>query len=246
MIAALFVATGGAYFGLEGVDPWDATRDARLYAGPFPVVAHPPCERWGRYWHGGPSAKVRKIAGDDGGCFASALASVRRWGGVLEHPEASKAWARFGLIAPPKSGGWGPAGDWIGWTCCVEQGHYGHRARKATWLYAVRTDLPTLRWGPSAGVARLDDGFRTAEERRIAVRPPAGITPEQRAARRVWLEERASTTGKAWCCAELMGKRERAATPVGFRDMLIGIARTARAVAAWELPMMQAIERGAT
>lgn len=35
MIAALFVATGGAYYGLPGVDPWDAERDARKYAGGF-------------------------------------------------------------------------------------------------------------------------------------------------------------------------------------------------------------------
>lgn len=66
MIAALFVAVGGGYFGLPDVDPWDAERDARLYAGPWPVVAHPPCERWGRYWSGGPSAKVRRELGDDG------------------------------------------------------------------------------------------------------------------------------------------------------------------------------------
>ena len=38
-VAALFVAKDGPYFGLEGVDPWDGARDARLYAGPHPVVA---------------------------------------------------------------------------------------------------------------------------------------------------------------------------------------------------------------
>ena len=81
MIAALYVATGGCYFDLEGVDPWDEARDARLYAGPHPVVAHPPCQRWGRYWSGGPSARVRQKLGDDGGCFASALISVQTWGG---------------------------------------------------------------------------------------------------------------------------------------------------------------------
>lgn len=47
MIAALFVERRGAYFGIPGVDPWDVTRDARAYAGPWPVVAHPPCQRWG-------------------------------------------------------------------------------------------------------------------------------------------------------------------------------------------------------
>jgi hypothetical protein len=54
MIAALFVERNGIYFGIPGVDPWDERRDARTYAGPWPVVAHPPCARWGRYWHGGP------------------------------------------------------------------------------------------------------------------------------------------------------------------------------------------------
>jgi hypothetical protein len=132
MVAALYVMPGGVYDGLDGVDPWPASRDARLYAGPWACVAHPPCERWGRYWHGGPSARVRRIKGDDAGCFSAALAAVRRWGGVLEHPEASSAWAAHGLIAPPRAGGWIVA-DWEGgWTCCVDQGHYGHRAQKAT------------------------------------------------------------------------------------------------------------------
>lgn len=52
MIAALYVETDGPYFGLDGVDPWDIRRDARLYTGPHPVVAHPPCARWGRYAKG--------------------------------------------------------------------------------------------------------------------------------------------------------------------------------------------------
>ena len=47
IIAALYVESGGSYYGLDGVDPWDETRDARQYAGPWPAVAHPPCQRWG-------------------------------------------------------------------------------------------------------------------------------------------------------------------------------------------------------
>jgi len=105
-VAALYVQTDGVYYGLPDVDPWDEARDARTYVGPHPVVAHPPCQRWGRYWSGGPSAKVRRRKGDDGGCFIAALATVRRFGGVLEHPEASHAWAAHGLYKPPKAGGW--------------------------------------------------------------------------------------------------------------------------------------------
>jgi hypothetical protein len=214
-VAALYVETGGAYFGLPGVEPWDGvvlpllseSRDAREYAGPWPVVAHPPCKRWGRYWSGGPSARVRRRLGDDGGCFAAALAAVRQWGGVLEHPEASHAWRVFGLERPPKSGGWIDAGDGFGHTCCVEQGHYGHRARKATWLYAVRCKLPELIWGKAEGKMRLDEGgdVRTAEQAR-ATRSAPGYTPRQRITP-----------------AECMG------TPPPFRDVLLDMARSVEA-----------------
>ena len=150
---------------MADVDCWDKARDARLYAGPFPVVTHPPCERWGRYWSGGPSASVRRTLGDDGGCFLSALNSVRLWGGVLEHPEASHAFMTHGLNRPGWRKGWEPAGDGIGHVCCVAQRHYGHRARKLTWLYAAKVRLPELDWSIPAPGVRLDMGFHTAAER---------------------------------------------------------------------------------
>lgn len=203
MIAALYVAKNGAYYGLPDVDPWPEERDARLYDGPWPVVAHPPCQRWGRYWGGSPTQMPRLTKGDDQGCFAAALASVRKWGGVLEHPEASAAWDAFGLLAPPRNGGW-IAADWLhgnrGWTCCIEQGAYGHQARKATWLYASGVELPMLKWGAAEGeFIRLDDGFSSAEARRRAV--------------------------KTGVCQRL-SKRLRAATPIPFRDLLLDMART--------------------
>lgn len=200
MITALFVATDGCYFGLDEVDPWDEQRDARQYTGDDPVVAHPPCERWGRYWSGGPSCRVRKKLGDDHGCFASALASVRRCGGILEHPEASHAWAAHGLTKPPRKGGWIKADEHGGWTCYVEQGAYGHLARKATWLYAVNCTLPELRWGRAPGdFVRLDQGYHSIEERKRAI--------------------------KTGACRRL-SKKQRAATPPEFRDVLLSIART--------------------
>lgn len=208
MIAALYVMRAGCYFGLPGVDPWDEARDARKYAGPWPVVAHPPCERWGRYWSGGPmlagTTNARKL-GDDDGCFAAALAAVRRWGGVLEHPEASHAWAAHRLNAPPRAGGWCVADFEGGWTCCVEQGHYGHEARKATWLYAHDVQVPSLRWGTSGQRLRLDPGFHSTEERRRAVK-----------------------TGRC----QRLSKNQRTRTPIPFRDLLLSIAATASARAA--------------
>jgi hypothetical protein len=201
VIAALYVHPRGPYIGLDDVDPWTQERDARLYAGPWPVVAHPPCERWGRYCGGGPSARVRRIKGDDGGCFAAALASVRRWGGVLEHPEASAAWEAFGLRTPPRAGGWVSA-DWEGgWTCCVDQGHYGHLAQKATWLYAVGVDLPLLTWGKSPRGVRLDEGFQSSAERQG--RRARGVAPVRR-----------------------LTESERIHTPIPLRDVLLSMARS--------------------
>jgi hypothetical protein len=202
MIAALYVQTGGCYFGLPDVDPWDEARDARLYAGPHPVVAHPPCERWGRYWGGAPTTWPRLKLGDDRGCFAAALTAVRKFGGVLEHPEGSHAWRHFHLNTPPRNGGWVVA-DWEGgWTCCVEQGAYGHRARKATWLYAHSVEFPSLEWGRAAGdFVRLEDGFHSAEERKRATRTGA---------------------------CQRLSQRQRSATPPEFRDLLLSIARTAK------------------
>lgn len=146
MIAALFVDPNGCYAGLEGVDLWDEARDARLYAGPWPVVAHPPCSRWCQL-AGLVEYRYGHKRGDDGGCFESALESVRRWGGVLEHPAYTAAWPAYGLPAPDRRGGWQRT-ICGGWVCHVEQGRYGHRARKATWLYAHGIDRPpALRWG---------------------------------------------------------------------------------------------------
>lgn len=213
MIAALFVATGGVYFGLPSVDPWDVSRDARQYAGPHPVVAHPPCERWGRYWFGGPSAKERRRKGDDGGCFAAALAAVRTYGGVLEHPEGSAAWLALDL-AEPIPGAWTNADLLGGWTCSVDQGHYGHRARKRTWLYASRVrHLPSLHWGTSSAAYRVDGGgFHTRAER---------IAKLGTQSRKEWL--------RAKGVVGVLSKKERTATPLPFRDLLLDIARSCEA-----------------
>jgi hypothetical protein len=197
MIAALYVAKGGCYYGLPDVDPWDEERDARRYAGPHPVVAHPPCARWCRL-AGLVEARWGHKRGEDGGMFESALAAVRRWGGVLEHPAYSDAWARYEINKPPRHGGWIAADFHGGWTCHVEQGRYGHPAKKATWLYAHSAELPELRWG---------------------------FDPDQRSKALVsWCGNHV----KSGETRPRVGKAAAAATPPAFRDLLLEIARGAQ------------------
>ncbi len=142
MIAALYVEKGGVYYGLKDVDPWDEERDAQMYDGPWPVVAHPPCARWSIMGN----CRPEHVKGDDGGCFAAALDAVREFGGVLEHPRHSLAWREFGLPRPA-TGGWAQSFSDDGWTTEVDQAEYGHPARKLTWLYYRGPEPPALRWG---------------------------------------------------------------------------------------------------
>jgi hypothetical protein len=209
-VAALFVSSSGSYIDLADVDPWDQARDARTYAGPYPVVAHPPCQRWGKLWAGQPlwikRTGERKIKGADDGCFASALAAVRKWGGVLEHPWGSHAWTHFGLNKPPRRGGWVAADFHGSWTCCVEQGRYGHYARKPTLLLAYGVELPELLWGESE--ARLDP----------AIVERMGL-------------KRAKRLGEVGGRGGGQNSAPRIGTPLPFRDLLISIARTAKPAA---------------
>src|SRR5574343_151781 len=124
-VAALYVEPQGCYVGMPGVDPWDEARDARQYAGPHPVVAHPPCQRWGRFWHGSTRKPHQFKLGDDGGCFRAALDAVKRWGGVLEHPAHSRAWDVYALRKPGTGAGW--QWDMLHkvWVCYVELGQGG-------------------------------------------------------------------------------------------------------------------------
>lgn len=199
MIAALYIEPEGCYADVPHVEPWDESRDARQYNGPWPVVAHPPCQRWGRFWHGSTRKPHQYKLGDDGGCFAAALAAVRRWSGVLEHPADSHAWTHHGLVKPKRGEGWVAADDVGGWTCYVEQGHYGHASRKPTWLYACGVARPELNW--TRGEQRLPqwmiDRYGYKKARRIGV------------------------------VAMIGGKDKtkiRNATPAPFRDLLLSIA----------------------
>lgn len=133
-VSVLFARSDSCYFNLVA-DVWDIRRDARGYLGMNPVVAHPPCRGWGRLSH------LAKPRHDEKALGLFAVECVRKYGGVLEHPWASKLWAAALLPLP------GAVDAWGGFTILVEQGWFGHAAPKPTWLYvcgANRSDLPFI------------------------------------------------------------------------------------------------------
>ena len=134
-VAVLFARADSYYKTLPGCDVWDIERDARQWPGGVPVVAHPPCRAWAslRNW-----AKPRKGEKD---LAHLAIAHVRRFGGVLEHPQLTTLWRVAGLPEP------GRRDEYGGWTLVIDQNWWGHRARKRTRLYVVGcepTDVPPL------------------------------------------------------------------------------------------------------
>ena len=184
MIAALYVAPGGVYYGRPDVDPWGLPeRDARLYAGPWPVVAHPPCARWSMLAAVN-EAKYGTKRGDDGGCFAAALEAARKFGGVIEHPRESSAFAAHGLPRPVR-------GRWLrslfcgAWVTEVDQSNYGHECQKTTWLAVYGREPMALDWrvnrtdillAPSKGqgaAERAAAGVRLMAKSRRHLTPPA-------------------------------------------------------------------------
>lgn len=169
MVQALFVDTehpDAIYPKLLGADRcWGIERDARGYQGNDPVVAHPPCHlwvnmaavNWKRY---GRQRPAWYPGGTDEGCFASALASVRKFGGVLEHPAGSHAWDVHGILAPTKEPGWSQNGGGavLQFVCEVWQSapRYGHPARKRTWLlYCGKRPPFELDWTRQPGTHQV-------------------------------------------------------------------------------------------
>lgn len=138
MIAALYIDPRGPYPSLPDVDCWDLERDARLYAGPRPVVAHPPCGPWGALRH--------LYQDDEHDCAPVAVRQVREFGGVLEHPAKSRLWAAQDL---PEPGGF--RDRFGGFTLEVDQCAWGHVARKSTWLYFVGVDRSVAMSGIRTG-----------------------------------------------------------------------------------------------
>lgn len=151
-VAALYIDPRGPYPALLGPELcWDATRDARKYDGPHPVVAHPPCGPWGR---------LRHLSRKDSPRLAiRAVEQVQKWGGVLEHPLDSGLWEYCELPLPGA-----PPDAFGGYTIEVCQVEWGHVARKRTWLYLVGVPREALEAPPFPG---REPTHRVARDRRM-------------------------------------------------------------------------------
>jgi hypothetical protein len=143
IVAALYIDPRGPYPKMDGVDCWDATRDARLYTGPHPVVAHPPCGPWGRLRH--------MYKGNEHDCAPRAVEQVRAYGGVLEHPAGSLLWEACDMPPPCANVTASARDEWGGYTIELDQVEWGHVARKRTWLYLVGVSREALEAPPFPG-----------------------------------------------------------------------------------------------
>lgn len=127
-VAILFARSDSVYKTVPDCDVYDMERDARTFAGGMPIVAHPPCRAWGGLSHfAKPRPGERRLA-------PWAVGMIRRHGGVLEHPNASRLWKYSGLPAPGQRDRFG------GFTLAIDQDWFGHRAEKRTKLYVVGCD----------------------------------------------------------------------------------------------------------
>lgn len=164
-VAVLFAAPRSVYKGMAGLDVYDKARDARSFAGGLPVVSHPPCRAFSRM-----HAFAKPEPGEVD-LVLEAVETVRRCGGVLEHPAGSRLWPMAGLPEPGKS-------DSCGFSICVDQWWFGHPARKRTLLYVVGMEVSQLpRWplilgdAPAAVRSEVPGRSRCTKRQRSATPP---------------------------------------------------------------------------
>lgn len=113
MTTVLFTRKDSIYKEL-GCDCWDAERNARLYLGAGPVIAHPPCRAWGRMAHWSKHTDYEKSHA------VWTIDLIRKFGGIMEHPVTSRVWE---LLDDDEK------------TLVVDQNWFGHPAQKRTRLF---------------------------------------------------------------------------------------------------------------
>jgi hypothetical protein len=131
-VPVLFTRSSGSSYRLLGCDCFDARRDALSWQGGRPAIYHPPCRSWAQLAHfSKPLPGERELA-------LWAMRMVRKFGGVLEHPIASRLWSESDCLS------WGVRDQFGGVLVPIAQSAFGHRARKFTGLYMVLSSIPPV------------------------------------------------------------------------------------------------------
>ena len=146
--AALFVRSDSSYKKRAAFDAWDADRDALNFEANVPVVCHPPCRAWGQLAHmAKPRPGEKELA-------LWSIDIVRKNGGILEHPKASRLFKNY----LPDAGEFDD--EHGGFTILIDQYDFGHVAHKPTKLYFCgiqRAQLPDMS-DPKSIISKKDRG----------------------------------------------------------------------------------------
>lgn len=178
-IEVLCAARSSIYQAFPGLLLRTRTADAWLTRAACPVIAHPPCRFWSRSFARASATVEAMVIELLLGMFC--VHQVRHRGGVLEQPAHSRLFRAAHMPTPHVSGD-----SSASWSIQVNQGTFGHRTTKPTWLWFAR--VPKALVPPPPFKLRQD-----------ACRNLDALTPGQRSATphafAAWLIECAGLAG---------------------------------------------------
>lgn len=167
-VAAIYVNETTGYQQLSGVECWPASRDARNYYGPLPVVAHPPCAQWSQLRKfSKPRQAVAKYLA------FHALEMAELFGGVIEHPRSSTFWAAAGLPLPGSQ-------NERGCNVLCDLVNFGAPVRKPTGIFVAHCrfeDLPPMPYQLGYPTAVIDTNSRDKYRLPFLPKSQRSVTP---------------------------------------------------------------------
>lgn len=132
-VSVLCAHRRSVYCGFDDVTVYDDRRDARLFDGVGPVVAHPPCRAWSAF-----TRHQAKPPADEILLWPWCVAVISICGGVLEHPAYSRLFDFCDIPTPGESPRRGL------WSMAIDQSWFGFCASKRTWLVFSGIDRDQL------------------------------------------------------------------------------------------------------
>lgn len=143
-VAVLCAHDQSTYYSIPGAEVWNRKKDAFLFSGSLPVIAHPPCAQW---------SKMRSFSNYN--LREKLLAEwcwdiVNKNGGIFEHPAGSLFWK---YIRADRSK-----------IFSVDQCWWGFPGRKTTYLYfhnCTWLEFPIMYLPPVRDISSLHSSKRS-------------------------------------------------------------------------------------